>query len=246
MIAALILTIGLQSSPAELGIVQPAVVVTLTAAADKCLSLPENPHYGIVGPHGGALIDRRCRVIERPGPGKPWTTARYEWTSVFTAEDPSRGKDARDTVTEEEAVVFQATASGSLRAVWHERFETGGFAILRSITAEVAPRKDGTTLLSIMRCVNGTGGCDQQFLYRGANGDWSEVKQTWFDELPTGYSGRLRKGVRIDPVTLAGTAPFYGDADANCCASQEMIVDLALRAGALVLQKPPILRRIQI
>ena len=51
--------------------------------------------------------------------------------------------------------------------------------------------------------------------------------------------GRIRHGVRIDPLTLGGEAGFYGDADANCCPSQSLMVDLALRGDALVLRTQP-------
>jgi hypothetical protein len=107
---------------------------------------------------------------------------------------------------------------------------------------EVALTAGGTTLVSIMSCVNGTGGCGQDFLHRHRDGRWFAVTQQWLKELPSGYAGRIRHGVRIDLQSLHGTAGFYGDGDANCCPSQMLEVDLALRGDLLVLQRPPRLR----
>src|SRR5207249_1345085 len=106
-----------------------------------------------------------------------WTTARYEWTSLFTAEDTTRGVTARDTVTEEEVVLFEALKHGQVRAVWHARFETGASAVWRSVTPELASTSQGTTLLSIMSCLNGTGGCGQEFLQRYPDRRWAAVWQ---------------------------------------------------------------------
>jgi hypothetical protein len=87
-----------------------------------------------------------------------------------------------------------------------------------------------------MSCVNGTGGCDQEFLQRTVEGRWSGVNQVWLDQLPAGFAGRILQGVRIDPTTLRGEAGFYGDRDPNCCPSERLEVDLALDGAALVLR----------
>jgi hypothetical protein len=212
--------------------------VPLTQATQTCLQLPANPENGIQGPHGDSLISSSCRVTSLApvdSVGEPhWMVAHYNWTSLYTAEDSSRGTGARDTVTQEEVVLFRIARPGSLIPVWHERFETGNYAVLRSVTPELAPARGGT-LLSVMECVNGTGGCGQDFLLRHPDGRWSPVTQAWLDQLPRGYKGRIRHGVRIDPKTLRGDAGFYGDRDANCCPSQNLIVHLTVRGDSLVL-----------
>ena len=86
-----------------------------------------------------------------------------------------------------------------------------------------------------MECVNGTGGCGQDFLLRHPDGHWFPLKQAWLDQLPRGYKGRIRHGVRIDPKTLRGEAGFYGNRDPNCCPSQNLIVYLTVRRDSLVL-----------
>jgi hypothetical protein len=131
-------------------------------------------------------------------------------------------------------VLFKTAGPGRLIPVWHGRFETGDHAIWRSVTPELAPARGGT-LLSVMQCVNGTGGCSQEFLLRPPDGRWFPVWQAWLDQLPPGFEGRLRHGVRIDPKTLRGEAGFYGDRDPNCCPSQNLIVHLTVRGDSLVL-----------
>ena len=209
-------------------------------ARTHCLELPVGAADDrLQGPHGASLVSTRCDVVayQRLGGAAPsgWAAARYRWTTVFTAEDSTRGPDARDTVGEEEAVLFELSPPGQVRPVWHARFETGPYAIWRSVTPEIAPSSQGTTLFSVMSCVNGAGGCGQEFLHRHPDGSWHPVRQDWFDQLPRGYPERIRHGVRIDPQTLRGEAGFYSAGDANCCPSQRLVVRLELRGDALVL-----------
>jgi len=101
---------------------------------------------------------------------------------------------------------LDALRPGQVRAIWHERFESYDHGVWRSITLEIALADPSLTLFSVMRCVNGTGGCGQNFLHRHAGGRWVAVRQDWFTQLPAGFSGRIRHGTRIDPVTLRGDA----------------------------------------
>src|SRR5262249_38268255 len=69
--------------------------VPATWAAQTRLNLPvDPPNDRLQGPHGDHLVSERCQVTEyRPlGDGSlaRWTTARYEWTSLFTAEETTR------------------------------------------------------------------------------------------------------------------------------------------------------------
>lgn len=224
---------------AALGILPSHANVAAAGAQKECIVLPVQPaNDRLQGPHGDSLVSTHCEVTAYQVLGRPltrWIIAHYRWTSLFTPEDRTRGSDARDTVTEEEAVLFEAPAPGQVRPVWHGRIETGEYGVWRSITPEVAPTSQGTTLLSVMTCVNGTGGCSQEFLQRHTDGRWYEVRQEWLDQLPSGSIGRIRHGIRIDPQSLRGEAGFYGGADANCCPSQRLLVDLALRGDYLVL-----------
>jgi len=242
------------ASPADMrgdaiaGVLTAQPAISVARARTDCLKLPvDPPDDRLQGPHGETLLSAQCTVMSfadldaaRP---ENWSAAHYTWTSVFTAEDTSKPKDARDTVTEEEAVLFERAASGTVRPVWHMRIESDSYGVWRSVTPEIGTTAEGTTLLSVMLCVNGTGGCQQDFLHRHASGRWFSVRQTWVEQLPEGYRGRIRHGVRIDPVTLRAEAGFYRDEDPNCCPSQALIADLTVRGDALVLRTPPHIRQ---
>ena len=145
------------------------------------------------------------------------------------------GADARDTVIEEEVVVLQALGDDFVRPLWRWRFDLGSPGTWRSVTPELARIDSGGTLLSVMFCVNGTGGCSQEFALRSPDGRWRAVRQTWLNQLPQGYVGRVRHGARIDPHTLEGEAGLYGDDDPNCCPSQRLVFRLRLNGDSLVL-----------
>jgi hypothetical protein len=226
------------------GVLAAPTVIAAARARQECIDLPVSPLEGSQAPHGDTIMSTQCQVVAfEPSGLSRWIVARYVWTLVFTAEDSTRGADARDTITQEEAVLFETAPGDSIRPVWHIRFETGPYGVWRSITPEVATTREGTALLSIMSCVNGTGGCTQQFLHRHANGRWFPVTQSWLKALPNGSIGRIRHGVRIVPQTLHGTAGFYDDGDANCCPSHVLEVDLLLRGDVLLLRGPARVRR---
>jgi hypothetical protein len=117
---------------AMLGVLPEPVTVPIARAQHDCLELPTSPPDDrLEGPHGATLISATCTVTQYARLGPAWSVARYQWTSVFTAEDPSRGAAARDVVTEEEAVLFEPHER-DVRAVWHARFETGVHAEAQS------------------------------------------------------------------------------------------------------------------
>jgi hypothetical protein len=217
---------------AMLGLLNPPIRVDETIVRQRCLELPvDPPDDRLEGPHEGTLTSTRCVVraytqLPQGASASGWTVARYEWESIFSGE--GSGPVAAH---EEEVVVFEAGPG----AVWHQRYEVGSSGVWRSVTPEVAAANQGRTLLSIMSCVNGTGGCSQEFLVQHPDGRWFPVEQRWLDQLPQGFVDRILHGVRIDPRTLTGEAGFYAATDANCCPSQTLVVDLALEQDALVL-----------
>jgi hypothetical protein len=225
---------------AMLGLLSTQETIADTAARHRCVSLSVRPpNDRLESPHGDSLLTSSCDVADYRAlgstPAGEWFAARYQWRSVFTAEDTAREATGRDTVTEDEAVVFARLKPGQVQPVWHARYDTGKYAVWRSITPEVAATADSTVLLSVMSCVNGTGGCSQEFVQRHADGHWVPVWQVWIDQLPKGFSGRIRHGVRIDPRSLKAEAPFYGDRDPNCCASSMLRAQLVLRGDSLAL-----------
>src|SRR2546425_474779 len=97
---------------AMLGMLPSQPGVPTTRALRRCIELPvAPPNDRLQGPHGDTLISTRCEVIGyevvNSAPSGRWSAARYSWTSLFTAEDLARGPTARDTVTEQEVVLFE-------------------------------------------------------------------------------------------------------------------------------------------
>ena len=160
--------------------------------------------------------------------------------AIRDTEDTTRGPAARDTVAESEVVLFAPSTGDLVRPIWHARIETGDHGVWRSVTPELAAR-GSNLLLSVQQCVNGTGGCSQEFLRRSSAGSWSAVWQPWLDQLPHGMAGRILHGVRIDVRTLRGEAGFYGVRDPNCCPSEILRLVLALHEDSLVLSHHAVL-----
>ena len=227
-------------SDAAVGLLHSQASVPATRARQNCLSLPvDAPNDRLQGPHGDSLLTTRCEVVRYRALGtrsrSGWSSAEYRWVSLFSAEDTTRGPSARDTVAEDEVVLFAAAESGRVRPVWHERFETGSHALWRSVTPQNA-KFGADILLSIQHCMNGTGGCSQEFLRRSPSGQWTSVRQAWIDQLPPGIAGRINHGVRIDVQSLRGEGGLYGPRDPNCCPSELLRVQLGLRGDSLVLR----------
>jgi len=225
---------------AAVGLLRGQPSLPETRAREKCLSLPvDAPNDRLQGPHGDSLVTTRCEVVRYraldTGSGSGWASAEYRWISLFTAEDTTRGLAARDTVSEDEMVLFAPAETRRVRPVWHERFETGSHALWRSVTPEIA-KFGGDILLSIQRCVNGTGGCSQDFLRRSPRGQWTSVRQAWIDQLPRTIAGRIDHGVNIDVRDLRGEGGLYGPRDPNCCPSELLRVQLELRGDSLVIR----------
>jgi hypothetical protein len=225
---------------AAVGLLHGQSSIPETRAREKCVSLPvDAPNDRLQGSHGDSLIATRCEVVRYraldTGSRSGWASAEYRWTSLFTAEDTTRGLAARDTVSEGEMVLFSTAEPGRVQPVWHERFETGSHALWRSVTPEIA-KFGAEILLSIQHCVNGTGGCSQDFLRRSPRGRWTSVRQAWIEQLPRALAGRIGHGMRINVRDLRGEGGLYGSRDPNCCPSELLRVQLELRGDSLVLR----------
>jgi hypothetical protein len=179
------------------------------------------------------------RELGRAG-GATYTYGRYRVTSEFTAEDPARGPQARDTVPEEVVALFRNGATPQERLlVWQMRYDVGPYGGLRSMTPRVADAAAAEAvtgvLLSVEECLNGTGGCGQDLLlFR--RGTWAPVTETWWGQLPSDVRGRILHGMLIDPRTLRAEGGLYRDTDPNCCPSDVLRVQLRLVGDSLVLQ----------
>jgi hypothetical protein len=224
-------------SEVGLGALKVRTAVPISRAQRKCLALPPIPgSEDAVGPDRISKFGR-CEVIEfhRFAKVPSWGIARYRRTSSSSADDPSQRSSSTGVTSEEEVVLFDMATARKVKPVWHDLFATGPDAIWRSVTLEVAPAGTGATLVSVMYCLNGTGGCGQEFLGLNPDRTLTGIRQDWLDQLPPGFLGRISHGSRIDPTSLRGEAGFYGDRDPNCCPSEVLSVELALRGDALVL-----------
>jgi hypothetical protein len=183
-----------------------------------------------------ARADVSCRMTEtkelrRVGSVR-WRFARYRRRWVRPPDDPRRPRDR--TAQDEEVVVLfsQTTEGGRLRPEWMASYGPNFIASVHLLTA---PAADGGVLLSVLECVNGTGGCRQQFRLRRA-GRWRPVREPWFRQLPASMRSHFWKGTYVDPATLRGSGGLYADRDPNCCPSREVNLRLALHGDSLVLQ----------
>jgi hypothetical protein len=157
---------------------------------------------------------------------------RYFWTR-YSRTAPADPDDFRDTLREDHVVLFSAPLDGSrLTAEWHARYDLD---LWTGVHLQVGPTEDGGALLSVVSCVNGTAGCGQNLLLRRGDG-WRVVRQAWLEQLPDSVAGEFWKGTYINPMTLQGRAPLYGEDDANCCPSRMLYVRVRLQGDALVLR----------
>jgi len=145
--------------------------------------------------------------------------------------DPA--KSSADTAAESELVLFSVDTQAATRdtlatPVWHYRFEP---EMLRSATPQVAV-VNGAVLVAIDRCVNGTGGCSQNFLLR-RDAKWSIVRLSFLDSLNRQFPQSVNHGYHVDVRTLRGDAAVYSPNDANCCPSRVAEMKLRLRGNAL-------------
>jgi len=219
-----------------LGVLRRQAAVREADVRRRCLAIPPRPDDEVYQDEAWTVEPPAdCRVVEvrrlGPGPGR-WTVARYRRSRGARRPAAAEG----ESTALEEVVLFEGAGPSSLRPVWRDRFfSDGDRGIWRSVTPQVATAGSGAVLVGVRYCVNGTGGCSQQFLRRGPDHAWTAIRQPWLDQLPRGYKDRIRHGVEIDPASLNGLAGFYGDGDPNCCPSQQLSVKLALRGDALML-----------
>ena len=207
--------------------VRDRIAVTPSAARTTCTVVPHRELYV------EAPISHSCRVVSFDtlphSTTQQWSYAVQRHTSVYRFKDAAGGAKP-DTIVELETIVFSSTDPKSwLRAVLRAREEE---ALIRSITPDVADYPGGARF-SVEFCVNGTGGCWQEF--------WRYDREGWYgleDPLPAirervmhafaGDSSHQTRAPRIDVRTLRGTAQIAARGDANCCPSDRAEFQLAL------------------
>jgi len=204
--------------------------VPISSARERCLELGDDTYTSDV---------RQIGACTRLGFTSLGVAGGARWYSALVGRrwlltDPPRS--AADTAAESELVLFRADAGQNgmrdtlIAPVWHYRFEP---EMLRSVTPDVVDA-DGGTLVSVMECVNGTGGCGQSFFMRRAD-RWRVVRLSFLDSLNHQFPGAINHGFHVDPRTLRASAAVYSPADANCCPSRIAEMRLRLRGDALEL-----------
>lgn len=235
---------GLNGTPgprATAGVLRQAAAVPLARARTQCLALaPPTPADSLEGGGGGRLVSVRCQarekdglVLRERGPRDPrFFHVLYERTLVYADRDRATGREERRTAREGAVVLFERVGTDRARPVWHGRWDPVFWAF---ILPEPAPLPGGGVLVGLLACVNGTGGCEQDFLLRRAPGRWAAVGEPWWRALPAGTRERLLKGAYLDPATLRAEGGVYAERDPNCCPTRALRATVALRGDSLVL-----------
>jgi len=203
------------------------VTVPIASVAHVCARLPHDELY-VDSPRSAS-----CRVVRYvpldSAADVAWSYALYRHTSVYRYA----GSSSPDTIAELELVLLAAPLhrAGQLAAVAHTREDYSGIA---DISVALANHPTGV-LLGAEFCINGTGGCWQEFLQR-ADSQWrelpdpygllvAELRQTGLVVRPHGP--RLAMP-HIDTRTLRGVSALYDPKDGNCCPSRRVEFQLGL------------------
>jgi hypothetical protein len=233
-----------QQSPLD-GVLRGAQPVARSDAATRCPDVVvhgarpfENVSFDGVGADSVA-IELRCRVDTTyslpTADGVQWLAAIYRRVYIGPSDSISRAvrHATRDTAVLITAALYSTSSTrGVLRPEWTGIVDE---SMTRSITPTLVSRPDGSALLSVLDCVNGTGGCKQSYLRR-RGGRWTAVMEAFWKQIPPINNGRIGKGPGVDVRTLKGSYGVYRREDANCCPSREILLELAQRGDSLVLK----------
>jgi hypothetical protein len=158
---------------------------------------------------------------------------RYLTREIFPADSTEFPHTKTDTAEVIDIVIYTARPAASVwRAEWRRWVER---AFTWDLIPHVAPH-GASALIGFMACVNGTGGCSQEFLLRQANGSWRAVAPAYVTTLVQHFGEAFWKGINVDVSTLRGNVPLYSDTDGNCCPSREVTISLSLVGSTLELK----------
>jgi hypothetical protein len=237
-------TAAAQGAPLD-GVIHGAPPLTRRALSEACPDFVLHaPREFFNLPSDSVVLETRCTVASTSAlpaaDGVRWLSATYRRMFVVASDSISRKfrTATRDTGVLITAALYVASdVADQWRVEWNTTVDEGLF---RSITPTIAPRPDGSALVSLRYCVNGTGGCSQNFLRR-RHGQWAEVIQRFRTQIPR-LGGDIR-GAGMDIRSLTGTYALYGPMDANCCPSRRITITLDERGDSLVLKKYHVTRR---
>lgn len=159
--------------------------------------------------------------------GLEWQVARYR-RDVVIADSAFTDTLALD----ELALLGHAAGAADGHLVWHV-VRDRAFEFLDTLEWV---HTDGDVFLVLGLCLNGTGGCHEEYL-RFVGGGWHALEQPFAKELQSRLPADhwLHKGRQLDLATLTGVWPVSAPGDANCCPSLEIVFSLRLIGDALTL-----------
>jgi hypothetical protein len=132
----------------------------------------------------------------------------------------------------DEIVLAALDGQGRARIVWRDAVERE-FVFVSS--TKLYSTAESKSVLSVLYCLNGTGGCDQGMLiWTGSAWQTLERDDSWqavYRSLPDGY--RQHKSPQIDPGNLTWEQHLAHESDANCCPSGRIDFDLAINDNKL-------------
>jgi len=207
--------------------------VTWADLTSRCVTPVANPYVTPV---------RRseCRVASVTplgrGDGRDWHVVRY--LRELIVQDTAWA----DTMPLDELVLAgRAPGAADAEVVLHW---TSDRRALFLDTVVALPTAQGL-LMELTVCLNGTGGCAQDYL-RLAAGRWRTVIQAYVTalhaRLPAEHS--LHKGRQLDLATLRGVWPVAAPGDPNCCPSFEIAFQVRLDGDTMRLVEAGPLRRV--
>lgn len=175
---------------------------------DEC-SVEDVRELGVFGTSQYFLVHaRRARLLEQGTGEEPYTCASDELALVEMPE-PGRARVVWEDATEREYV---------------------GYSSARSVSTAA-----GKTILSLLYCFNGTGGCSEGLLlWNGRH--WMPLvrDQSWewlLSAIPDGYT--RHKSPAMDLGRLTHEWHLAGPTDPNCCPTGRAYLELALMRDAL-------------
>ena len=178
-----------------------------------------------------AATDSSCRVVNLvplgTTGGLEWSVARYRRVVILA---DSFGTDTMDL---DELVLFgRKPGAADVRLTWHT-VRDRDFEFLD--TLRWVPTSRGV-FLDLLVCLNGTGGCGDQYLRFEGSG-WRALSQPFAKELQARLPADhwLHKGRSLDLETLTGVWPVAAPGDGNCCPSLEIPFAVRLEGDALIL-----------
>lgn len=199
--------------------------------------------------YGKPMNPESCQVVGLDSLGSAggadYFFARYLSTAEFSDEVEGSWKCEADRAILLETPVNTSSPSGSENhfeagarqalPVWRDAAERT-FWFIRNATLT---DHEGTPLLSILYCLNGTGGCWDYLLIRdGPHWRPLEKDSTWdlvYAQLPGGY--RTHKSPAIDIEHLKWEQHIASQNDANCCPSGRLLLDLDIVEGKLSVKR---------